>query len=511
MIVGNNFTEIGDSAIINTGSLVIGLVSLSGYNDTIFGETEDRYFERIFRYSIDGGMTYSQWMPLNNENIASISTNPLSPFIAEYKYTRSGADDTGDLKFIDIELYGTFVVVECPEAYKNSIFAEVFDCYDDSVLAWCNNVTDKLYKYGIVPTYIERGKTGKPSDDEDYIVFWRTVSCFFSLMVNFAKMISDFTKWKDLLVQYLSDRGMFVSNRDDITLLLLLMTNYYREMSKRGTMGIFDYSEDYIGEFYRLIMSDPSEVIVVRPSFLYDGWFVDRNSPLYRGNYEDDSYRVGFISSIDALISGDYSVSEEVVFEDEIVLITADSDIVIEDNFRIDRDNNYEVLLSVLGNSEVSVSIFTSDEFGADIPILSIEDDSPLPSNEVVSISSMPKEDSWYKIRSILFNGYEGNRSSGVNDTYTGINAKSSGSGICRAKVVISVKTGGKISIPKFMLADRINPSINERGSIQVYARNGNDSYNPEVGNGYVEYPDLEDIIKEYLLPYSNTLTINWI
>jgi hypothetical protein len=70
MIINDNtLTEIGD-AIFFESTPIWGFVrQYTGFTENVDGITADRFFEKEFRYSYNGGITYSDWKTLNNTNL----------------------------------------------------------------------------------------------------------------------------------------------------------------------------------------------------------------------------------------------------------------------------------------------------------------------------------------------------------------------------------------------------------------------------------------------------------
>lgn len=518
MIIDNRFTEIGDSAVIKSGDLVLGVVKVSGYTDSTVGETASRYFTRKFRYSTNGGITYSSWADLTQGSVSEIVTKPTSPFIIEYLYTRSGTDSEGELKFLSVQLDGEFIPTPPSVEYVNSVFSDFFDKNDPKVLEWCLNVTEKLYRHGIVPEYFERGKGG---DDEDYITLWSTIACFFSLIVNLYKSLADFSDDERLLADFLRDRGLFISNNNDYQLMLYLMSNYHREMRKRGTMSVFDYSDEYIGEFYRLIESAPDTILIVYPKYLYSGWFADRNSPTYSGNYEDDDFIVGFGRDHDAndeyldkyLDVGSADVIGESIQGDSVMAFDLTSDSSFTDDFIVDCSLDYEVTMWV--------KIPAGGIFSVSAELLSIGDWTPLLFKSVIDGSdtngdmiidgSLAKPDEWYRIRCLVHRKDLDLRSSGDNESFTGRNIAMPDLESAKMILHISATVGVRLHDIKCRVASRYSNAINYNNAMQIYAKNNNSNYSPVMEGSNKLYPELEDIIRTYLLSYRNTLIINWL
>jgi len=300
-IVQNKATAIGDTILIQTSVPILGVVTLQSFVNNTIGETGTRFFDKKFRYSTDG-INYSLWIPLTTLNVSQIVFSSTSIFLIEYSYQRLGTDPTGDLEFVNNSLIGEFSPVTGGPIYANSPFATFFPSYDVNVLTWCLNVCEKLYKPGIIPIYMTRGENAnKNNEDEDYMAFWCTVCCFFSLFVNFARLFENFDLHKDILEEYLLQKGLlFCNNNTSLVDLNYLMNNYYNEISKRGTMGIVNKKLDGFpvdGELLRLLCNEsegPDDIIFSLTESHKLGWNIGNSSPLYRGNQKANMCVVGY-------------------------------------------------------------------------------------------------------------------------------------------------------------------------------------------------------------------------
>lgn len=300
-VINNTATEIGDVLLITVNVPVVGLTSLTSFVDSVIGETGTRYFTREFRYSIDG-LNFSLWQTLTNANLLAIDISPAYAFRVQYRYTRAGTDPTGVLEFENVELLGTSTPTTCPQAYLDSIFNQFFSCYSIDVLNWCLNVLEKVYKKGIVPKYIDRGGNENFDwEDKDFIDFWRTVCCYFAVVVNYGRQFQNFPNNSLLLVEYIKSKGLYISEDQSEEDLLYLMEYFWDEMRKRGTLQIattyqaidVDESSSSVpggsvnlldGELLRLITKAALDEFIfcyVEPWKV--GWNVNNSSPLHRG------------------------------------------------------------------------------------------------------------------------------------------------------------------------------------------------------------------------------------
>jgi len=287
-VIENRTTEIGDVLVIQVEVPLIGLLLLSDFIDTVVGETATRYFYKEFRYKVDA-INWSAWIELTTANVSAVQTEPTFAFFVEYRYIRSGTDHSGELEFDDITLQGQYVSSECPAVYNNSIFAQFFSCASIDVLNWCINVLEKIYKPGIVPEYIIRGENNNFNwEDKDYLNFWRSITCYFSLFVNYVRQFENFTGNQQLLTEYVRNKGLFVCDSIEQEDLIYLVNNLYNEFRFRGTLQVAVSSEDsgrqVSGELLRLLCKKECDEFIfslVEPWKI--GFNIGSSSPMYRG------------------------------------------------------------------------------------------------------------------------------------------------------------------------------------------------------------------------------------
>lgn len=310
-VIENKATEIGDVLIIKTEVPIIGIVTLLSFVDDTSGEVADKYFQKTFRYSIDG-INFSEYILLTTANIQGIEISPVDSLIIEYVYQRSGLDDSGSLAFNSVTLDGEFIEIPCGEAYDKSMYSDYFGCNNLCSLNWSINVLEKLYGKGILSNYVERGVSSSNKADRDFIDFWRSVTHYFALFVCLARTFSEFYSNESLLKNYLEQRNLFFCEEIDHQALYYLMQNYYDEIRQRGTVQIikernsFEFIDDcdesvsvstsasvseeeeklksIDGELLRLIcysIVDEFMFCLAKDEKL--GWNIGNSSPLYGG------------------------------------------------------------------------------------------------------------------------------------------------------------------------------------------------------------------------------------
>jgi hypothetical protein len=277
-VIESRVTENGDVIIVKTNVPVVGIVALISFIDSTIGETGDTYFEKTFQYSTNGGITFSDWIELTTVNIQGIDIERTDYFIVEYRYKRIGTG--GDLTFESIHIGGTLEPLSHP-VFNSMVFANFFTPDDTNVLDWALNVLEKLYKLGIIPSYVKRNQGG---DDRDFISYWFTITHFFAILVYYARGFEHVPGSIALMREFVKGRGVYIRDNPDVEELSYIYNNYIAEIAKRGTEAVYLKSTSIDGEILRLLNN------IVTDEFLFAltlrgelGWCVGESSPLYTG------------------------------------------------------------------------------------------------------------------------------------------------------------------------------------------------------------------------------------
>ena len=146
-------TQIGQEIIYSVN--VTNVTSIDSFNDSITGETINRYFDKQFQIAIDG-LFYTDLEDLTDMNLAAFVTDTLHSYTIKVTYTRVGSDNTGSLILNAFSINSTQEVVANSDVFNNSNFAKFFNWNDSEVIDWSLNVLNKLYYPGQVPKYILR-------------------------------------------------------------------------------------------------------------------------------------------------------------------------------------------------------------------------------------------------------------------------------------------------------------------------------------------------------------------
>ena len=216
--------------------------------------SNDRFFNKQFRYSLDGGLTFSQFMELSDINIQNIAIRDRDIFVVDIAYERAGSDPSGELTWNSTTIEGAIVGTVTP-IYDSTIFKNQFELIDPNVLGWALNVLEKMYQRGLLADYIDRNREGK--DDTDFITYWFSVTHLFAILVYWMRLFLNIPANRDFVTQFLGNFDITLPFDLDLKVLGMLYTERLREYRRRGTIQIqtptADTNTDIDGELLRLI------------------------------------------------------------------------------------------------------------------------------------------------------------------------------------------------------------------------------------------------------------------
>lgn len=361
----NILNNIGDILLVMLAPKIMGKVRITNFVDSIEGETEQRSLSREFRISQDG-VFWTDWKPLNNENLSSDEFVADNSLYIEVRYTRTGTDATGVIKFFDITFNGVREEIQfVAPTLMSSILNRALGTNELSSLEI--NIFKKLYYRGILPNYIERADNDDYKEDKDFVDLFFSVARFFALFIIFFRRWERFKDDEDLLREQIRGYGLYF-NEGKITLeeLQYLARNLFSQAQQRGTQMIFTRKGDILsngteapidGEFIRLTQNRSCDELLYEnvPKWKM-GWCMNQSSPMYKGtsrsfnlnktreNSEDFQSLSNFVLSKSG--SGNYS------------LAYSGNKRVLKLNFGI---RSGRAGLGRVSNEEVSNNLYTAD------------------------------------------------------------------------------------------------------------------------------------------------------
>jgi len=280
--------DIGNTVVLEMKP-VVGIIGIISLTENISGT-----FLKSFSYSLDG-INYSDQLDLSL--ITTILFNKKDTVCITIIYTKI---DNGEV--VDVFLTELVSTIDYDQTYfDTSNFKKFFESSDNELVPWFINVLKKTYSVDndVLPKFIDR--KNKEGLDKDFIDFWLAISKFFSFFVIYSRKYQKFYLQEDLLREFLSQRGMLISQFDSLEELQYLMEKFYHEVFLRGTNniqsrkviedfsfeGFLDYNNtkgEVNGELLRLINFLPKNELLFN---LHEpqnfGWNLGNSSPLYRG------------------------------------------------------------------------------------------------------------------------------------------------------------------------------------------------------------------------------------
>ena len=290
------FTEEGDTLVVSPSTPVLGTLAVSDI--LVFEEhSATGSFLVSVKCSVDEGLHWSEPLPvsefLKEANYYSIRKNHY--FCFEFTLTKQG----GGLSWFEgIEVKIGFDLPAIPQFYAQHKALSKIPYYNHTAISWSLNVLDKVYRRGIVPSFIERQDNLNWSD-EDYINIWWSLLYPMALRISYAEVFTDLLWTPRLLQEFLEQRGLILGNISSLDELYYLMSHFYDEISRRGTLSIFDTDRaddqgfTLRGELARLIdLKNKFDLFLGLVNSHEQGWWLNETSV---GGYENSDTYMNYI------------------------------------------------------------------------------------------------------------------------------------------------------------------------------------------------------------------------
>ena len=524
MIVDLTTIKIGQAIRFRYEAPLRGLVNMTTFTDVITGTTGTRFFTKEFRYSVQGAR-FTDYEELTAPNLVAVGTLPLkNDFIIEFRYVRSGTDNTGNLTIDELTIIGNFSLAYLQVLdFENTVFEDISftDIFWNQ--AWIN-LFEKLYVQGIIPRFIERGDESNQIDEEDFVVLWKANAYYFALLLALVDfVVTKMFQNEKLMTEYLLQRGLFVCGDEDITVLQQLSEEIYDEVRQRATTGMIRQDGDHItpviaplhGELLRLICFD-----IVCDEFLFEflssefaGWTVNNTSPLFRGQTLHKQLNKTPENTADFVDISLYTITgSSVIATDggrEVINMIGAGTLEPKNSIKVDDSLSYEITFEVrdIGQAgTLDFKVFTEDKLGTPIDLLDIE--TAVVKTEFFSSIAMLQSGKYYFVRGIIFavgapalSGQDAILNIGV-----GKHLQFS-VGAQRLFITIENTSGGvdEINIHNFKMKPLTNDyitgaSVNGQDTTNIWMRNRNKNFSSI---------SLENDIRDKLLPAGSVLNIN--
>lgn len=512
--------DIGDVVRLK-GEYLYNVQAINGFTDNATGENPpQKEFEKTFRYSKDG-VTFSSWTPLTLTNLQNIPLAQDDTLYTEYAYKRVGTDPNGVLEVNEVSLSVSYFPYSSKEQYEQSFFDDVARWYDAGAITWSLTVLRKVVGKGILPDFLSK-------KSEDSISLWRSITDFFSWIINHARSVVNFSDDENLLRKFLDNKGYFHAEDDTLAMLNDVRKNLYNRMSRRGTQEYKDQElknllDNNFPREYSFEISDRHKI----------GWNVGNSSPLYLG-YEGHLPMVkGYEKSFNVLDLASYPLQNpgNISIEDDNGLAVMriagtpagavsgiSSGQVFDQPFAIpvSTDLNYQLTASVKVDDptvKLSFGIHAFDQDGNFIDTYEANNGQPI-KNFFFEASQLNQANEYYKLRGILFSAghqYDAGAPSPISmefgGTYLELNPNAAFvSPFLYVDNQSSGTAAGNAYIHAFhftyLSASRSTSFVDAANIIQAYLVNG---------KGKLTDAGMEDAIEGKLKPYNAHVFFNWL
>lgn len=497
------FREEGNSIIIKC-SPSVALLGISSFTDSTTGEDAHNYFEKYFRYSLNG-IDYSELMPLTLEQLTSLSFSGKEIVWFELQYFKRQENAQSPLKVTQVTLApsGSAAVKETP-VFSQSIFAKFFNAWDVDVIKWYINVLQKLYEKGIIPNYMDR--VDEESGNKDFISFWESIAHFVAYLVIYARKFQEFYKSDFLLSDYIQQRGLAVSEHNSLSEMNDLMENFYQHISYRGTKHIYEKEElgaAIDGELLRLInyRQDEDELLFNLYKSEHFGWNIGNASPLYKGLHLNDNINKSYETHHDIVDLTKYPVYGNVTIATDnnrsVMAISQGGIYSTDPQYRVKVDSRLDYELSFLikmeKDSRLTVGVNTFSKSGDPVSCRSYKDGTD--THYFFEDIQLVRDDCYLSVKLFIYNK---NRKTFAHDT----TEVKQGNDLIFHEDAVHLIPEIRVSGEAKIWGIRILPMQTNysRGLIQVnnfisiWLRNRNHSY---------AIDQVKDYITRYLIPYN--------
>lgn len=240
----------------------------------------------MYRFSKDGGRTFTSWKTFDSKAISDIgSLSDSCDLIFDYAY--KNFPEVNPVSTLSISKNSSFV-------FDKTIFKLFFENDDEKVLSWAVNVLEKLFSSGIVPLYIKR------DNSEDYNAFFLTISQFFAYIVIYARKFREIESLDILMKEFIEGWGLVYENINSLDKRQYLFKNWKNEFYKRGTYRITNSEGVLESELKRLVgYEKPNEFIFAALSPQNIGWCLGWSSPTWYGTETVNAVSKGYDFGID--------------------------------------------------------------------------------------------------------------------------------------------------------------------------------------------------------------------
>jgi len=500
MTITTDNIRIEGNSIIMKLQPATGLLALTSFISEEQGASESAYFEKYFRYSLNG-VIFNEWQALTALAVTNltISTNDILVIELQY-FKREPLGESSVLSVTSVEIEALQENTPSLQYFDNTIFKKFFNSDSIEVLRWYVNVLDKLYQRGIIPNYIDRLNDFESPDD--FLAFWRSIAKFFSFFVAYARKVQNFYESESLLSEYLEERGIKTSIENSLVELNALMNSFYEQMARRGTISIVDdkIQGDLLdGELLRLVWYKGEE-----DEFLFNlhkpehfGWNVSNSSPLYKGLHLNDNLNKFGDKSYEPYDISLYPSGAEIIDdEDKKVLQISGVWGEFSHKMKVSSDVDYEFSFLIKKEAIATLTV-RLQAYDKDLNLINLKSyrDGSL-KNDFFTNIGLSRDDKYLLVRMFLYNKSKGTLLTDQTTIHQGTNLVSSNN-VVWIVPFIEIDGGSALICGTRFLPSNTSYShglIQVNNWISCWLKNRNHSLTTKT---------IEDFIKKYLIPYN--------
>lgn len=488
------------NSVFLTSYPTTGVLGLIGFMEDVSGTDATHTVEKSFRYTTDG-INYSEWISLTFTNLTSLSFSPhqIVRFELQYFKNQPLGDNQIEVDSAEIEYDSQSLDIDTT-TFDKTIFKKFFETDDEKVLNWYINVLNKLYQKGLIPDYLTRKQSETNfQEDIDFLQFWMSIAKFFAYYVIYARQFQNFHQSESLLFEFLEQRGMKVSDSTTLEQMNILMSDYYAEVLKRGTIKVVEKVEDGAkvdGELLRLLWyKREQDEFIYNPRLpQHTGWNLSNSSPLYRGLYlhdnankapekqlypQDVSKYTGGVLVNDSTLNQSVLTSQLLKFADFI---------------KIDDSLDYEFSFLIKTAGDISVKITLLDKDLNQVDSYSYQDNSPL--EYFLQDAPLYRSDRYLPIKLFLYNSNKPLFNQDTTEIHQGSDLK-----IHPDAVWVNFEISSSASA--FLYGLRLLPLATPYSHGLIQVNNIIDSFIVN-NNHYMNFKQIYNHISKYFIPYSS-------
>jgi len=317
-VTGSQTTENGDAILISLEEPYRNVVEVVSFSDVVEGETTDCFYNKSFRWGIDG-VSYSDYVPLTDENLKALLLDPNNNFWIQYKYEQVG-DCTLEFKSISLEVVtADGVICKVPQ----------IECCDSQSMSGAQNLVIDCC-----------GSTWNPYDlsraAQTYEALSAVASNIFGLCAKYFKTAAD-QRSRDVILKEYSLLNVIAT--DEVKIMFPDNELPTRELQFNALMIDFpvQFEVHIVKSAFEAVFGIGSKPEV--GDYLYVEQYLNKMYEVDAVALPDDVFYTGSYWRVSLV---PYQQRSNVLFDDKNIEDERDSIVSsIEEEFAIERDNEF--------------------------------------------------------------------------------------------------------------------------------------------------------------------------